>query len=364
MIRKISHAITLFVCSVLAVGALAAEEGGGTLDCARLDDASEEQHVIDGRLFAQAFGIGWFGPDYVREAIEAGPGDVNSRILLAARDARSLSIAGPDEEELERLLWLVEHHPGRPALWAIMPLYEPFHGPVAEIGALWLDHLEQCPESPTALWWASRFTHLTDRDEALSYLERGWELEPENPRWPGRLAALQSGVIVRTKDGSSSAAARVALSNFQAALELTDDGDRHPHLARAGRMAVEAGELDTAQALGEEMLQETDRGWNQGNMVHHGNIIVGRVALRRGDVAAAVDHLLAAGRTEGSPQLNSYGPNMALAAELLEHDERDAVLEYFDLCRGFWSLHRPDLDRWAETVEQGRSPDFGANLTF
>ena len=40
----------------------------------------------------------------------------------------------------------------------------------------------------------------------------------------------------------------------------------------------------------------------------------------------------------GSPQLNSFGPIMSLAEELLEQGEPDTVLEFFAECRKFWKL--------------------------
>ena len=45
------------------------------------------------------------------------------------------------------------------------------------------------------------------------------------------------------------------------------------------------------------------------------------------------------------------------ARELLEKGERATVLEYFRLCGAFW----PDdqLERWADDVRHGRTPNFG-----
>jgi hypothetical protein len=97
-------------------------------------------------------------------------------------------------------------------------------------------------------------------------------------------------------------------------------------------------------------------------MVHHGNLILGRIALRDGDMEKAKEHLLAAGQTPGSPQLNSFGPNMALARELLEKGEKQAVLEYFERCGSFWK--RAELESWARDVKAGEIPDFGANLDY
>jgi hypothetical protein len=57
---------------------------------------------------------------------------------------------------------------------------------------------------------------------------------------------------------------------------------------------------------------------------------------------------------------------MSLAKELLEKGERDVVLQYFDLCRRFWSTNINDgkLDRWSQDVKAGKMPSFGANLEY
>jgi hypothetical protein len=109
---------------------------------------------------------------------------------------------------------------------------------------------------------------------------------------------------------------------------------------------------------------QNPRDWDYGNAVHDGNMVLGLVALRSGSVAQAREYLLEAGKTPGSPQLNSFGTNMQLAKELVEKDERDVVLQYFDLCRKFWKMDRGRLDQWSATVRGGGTPDFGANLLY
>jgi hypothetical protein len=46
--------------------------------------------------------------------------------------------------------------------------------------------------------------------------------------------------------------------------------------------------------------------WNYGNAVHKANLALGRVALRDGDIEQAKHYLIEAGKTPGSPQLNSF----------------------------------------------------------
>src|SRR5262249_2765955 len=102
--------------------------------------------------------------------------------------------------------------------------------------------------------------------------------------------------------------------------------------------------------------------WNYGNAVHHGNLVLGLVALRKDKLEDADAFLLKAGETPGSPPLNSFGPNMYLAQELLKKGRKEAVIKYLNLCKKFWN--RPELSRWIDDVEAGKSPAFGANLRY
>jgi hypothetical protein len=130
---------------------------------------------------------------------------------------------------------------------------------------------------------------------------------------------------------------------------------------------VDAGALDTAKNYAEELLAQSEKfkgDWNYGNAIHKGHLALGRVELRNGNIVKAREHLIAAGRTKGSPQLNSFGPNMLLAKELLEIQERDAVIEYLGLCGNFWELDRGALTTWKRLIAEGRIPNFGPNLLY
>jgi hypothetical protein len=132
-------------------------------------------------------------------------------------------------------------------------------------------------------------------------------------------------------------------------------------------MNVEAGSTEKAKSYAEELLRlapKYSKDWNYGNALHKGNLTLGRLSVRSGDLENAKKYLLEAGRTPGSPQLNSFGPNMALAKELLEKGERSAVLEYFGLCGNFWEMGGQKLREWSALVKDGITPDFGGNLLY
>jgi len=134
-----------------------------------------------------------------------------------------------------------------------------------------------------------------------------------------------------------------------------------PDLAKA---AAAAGEYDKAAAYANELLQLDAEDSNRGQAVHDGNMVLGLISLKKGDVDRARTYLLESGKSTGSAALGSFGPNMKLAKELLEKGERDAVLQYFASCRKFWKMGSAKLDEWSASVRQGSIPDFGANLAF
>jgi len=151
---------------------------------------------------------------------------------------------------------------------------------------------------------------------------------------------------------------------------------RQPELERfmrIDRLATEAygkGRQPEAEALASEGLVLAERyanNWNYGNVIHNNHQILGLLRLREGKREEATESLLAAGRTPGSPQLNSFGPKMVLATELLRRGEREMVLQYLDLVAQFWtkkSAPYPEvgienkrlIKQWKTEIKAGRLP--------
>lgn len=149
--------------------------------------------------------------------------------------------------------------------------------------------------------------------------------------------------------------------------DAKDDVHRFYALDDAAKAAFETGRFDEARGLAERALDlaagmRSD--WNYGNAIHDGHMVLGRLALKHGDIEAAKRELLAAGASPGSPQLNSFGPNISLAKDLLERKEIDTVVEYFRLCGRFWEMGTDRLRQWTILARAGETPDFGANLVY
>jgi hypothetical protein len=150
-----------------------------------------------------------------------------------------------------------------------------------------------------------------------------------------------------------------------------DEYARWCALDNAAKESIYAGHDADAKAFAEELERFAPKyvnDWNYGNAVHTFNVVLGRLALKSGDLQTAKERLLAAGRSPGSPQLVSFGPNMSLAEELLKKGEKDVVLQYFEQCRKIWEMEKNSvwnrLDQWKKDVEAGRMPDFSKNLYY
>lgn len=146
-----------------------------------------------------------------------------------------------------------------------------------------------------------------------------------------------------------------------------NETERFYALNRAAKNALKVGKTQEAGRLANELLQMAQtrtNDWNYGNAIQDSNQVLGRIALSKGEIAEAKKRLIASADSKGSPQMNSFGPNMQLAKDLLAKGEKEVVLEYFDRCKAFWKMGAGRLAAWSESVSKGQTPQFGANLNY
>jgi hypothetical protein len=124
-------------------------------------------------------------------------------------------------------------------------------------------------------------------------------------------------------------------------LQPRERSDEDEDLEEDAWEALRAGDIAGARVASARMFEvavEIDEDdWHYGNLVHWGHIILGHACLQEDDVVGAQAELRAAGRTPGSPQLNSFGPDLWLAWTLLKQGEDEAVLDYLHEISRFWS---------------------------
>jgi Leucine-rich repeat (LRR) protein len=241
------------------------------------------------------------------------------------------------------------------------------------------------PKTDEDMTWLSQLAELSfltlpkssdvvDKEFIYSLLLRARSLEPGNAKWAIKLGDWHASAAVPftglpLAEGPIVEELRKAIEYFEEAYPNIDDADSKNYtLLKMTQASFDAGEFEKAKRYATDLIATSagsvGDGRPDGDAIHHGNLILGRVACRDGDIQLAKNHLLEAGKTSGSPVLGSFGPKMTLAKQLLEKGEQEVVLDYFELCKKFWTgaSHHQKLDQWAAEVRNGKVPDFGTNL--
>ncbi len=300
--------------------------------------------------------------------VAKNPNDFNSRTkLLGYYFIKGRQDADAKSNRQRHVVWLIENAPESEVLG--LP-YSGIDKILEKEGydrakQAWLTVIQKSPEKLSVLRNASTFFLLHDRKISEELLLKGQTLNAKDPKWSASLGQLYSLELISLPAGPAwKAAADKAFQQYKLAYELSNADERNALLVSLAKTAFAAGRKDDAKAFATKMLDDDTAGWNRGNRIHHGNLILGQIVLSDGNVDEAKSRLLLAGKTTGSPQLNSFGPNMLLAKELLERGETEVVLEYFELCKKFWALPYRKLEQWANDVKANRIPQFGGNLAY
>jgi hypothetical protein len=153
----------------------------------------------------------------------------------------------------------------------------------------------------------------------------------------------------------------------------------------AAKAALEAGDNAKALAYATEAFataqaREADRkkrgfkeAWRHDGIAktyYYANFVFGRLAILKGDIRSAEQYLLASGQTPGGPVINSYGPNLSLALELLKNGDAESqrvVVQFIEEIRAFWHITPAPFDSWISQIKANKVPDFnstGSNLYY
>jgi hypothetical protein len=285
------------------------------------------------------------------------------------------------------IYWLIQHHPASTVAGSA-DAYLFKHQEAAAYEAarqLWMQQCTAHRSSATVIGNAANFFLVNDSILAEKLYLQAQQLEPANPQWHEKLAHVYSLAARLGPEEQRSSKARKSLVELEMAEQLRSahaglppDQDARQieafmqihTLPDRARAALEAGELVFARQFAERCLalatgaEQPEECRNDGNAIHYSHLVLGQVSLREGDVEKAKLHLLESGKTTGSPNLGSFGPNMSLAKQLLECGEREVVLAYLDLCGRFWERGSARLAEWKDQIAKGETPAFGANLIY
>lgn len=318
--------------------------------------------------------------------IAVQPNNYPTRIrLLGYYEGKQFASARAKAAYEQQVFWLIQNHPAS-VLFSSLELGVTKREDAAafEQGkTLWLGQVAQQPKSTAILGNAARYclssSAAVDNATTEQLLRQAESLEPKSPVWPDKLGQLYrlEGEGPHPSAGLVRQSAKKALPEYETASMLATHTSQPVGSADLAKTAFDAGEYDKARRYAEELLKQGQKIAAEGKAdprtpqfifqvndedIHEANLVLGRLALRDGDQAGAEAHLLAMGRVSGSSSLNSFGPNMQLAEDLLKRGDRQPVLAYFDECGKFWKDKQ--LTVWRTQVEQGKLPDFRGNLVY
>lgn len=303
--------------------------------------------------------------------VTENPGDLSDCAkLLDYYFVRQFSSQKAKRARRKLILSIIKNHPAAPIAGSVhCELYPKLDATGYESAkTLWLNQVKANPSNTLVLGNAANFLFVFDKATAERLLKQAQKIDPKSPIWANRLGQLYALETDNTNVTVSKSAASKSLKEFETAQSHDSDPlSKFHRLDSLTEAALKAGDIEKASQYANELLSAARKypnDWNYGNAIHEGNNVLGCIALRNGNIKRADEYLLKAGRTPGSPTLDSFGPNMELARGLLEKGETNTVLKYFELCRKFWSMGGQRLNEWASEVKAGNIPDFKANLGY
>ena len=202
---------------------------------------------------------------------------------------------------------------------------------------------------------AAHFFALADKAVAEDLFRRAVLSDPEDPgRWEklGQhfLLELQSNEFAyikeRSKNADRSATDEEQRTWSRLGTSAQDSLERALSLGTpnvvavtwdAARAALAARNCEEASKLGGRLLEMSDPELREGSPELRGHLILGRVELVYGRIAAASHHLIDATKTP-TPETPLQPPGMRLALELFWRGQHAVVETYLEFCADAWPL--------------------------
>jgi beta-lactamase regulating signal transducer with metallopeptidase domain/ankyrin repeat protein/tetratricopeptide (TPR) repeat protein len=293
--------------------------------------------------------------------VASNPGDLPDRVrILGYYFIKRTSEAEAQKAAQPHILWIINNAPESPVaadpITGVnyrldLPHYE-------EARDAWTEVLATHPSDLKVITNAASFFLLNDPERAEKLLQKGEKMEPQNPNWPMGLGQLYSLQALRSEGSTHRQSQALALQSYELGISLLSGADRFYALESVTKAALNAGDTNKAGQYAREFLQKApqfSKNWNYGNAIYTGNSILGQIALSQRDVISAKAYLQAAGDSPGSPTLDSFGPDLTLARQLLSKGGKVAVSMFLSKIAKFWTGHQNEIRDWQKAIQDGQT---------
>jgi len=306
-----------------------------------------------------------------KKEIGDDPQKVSSRLVLLGYYRKKLLETESKESEKtyqEHLVYLIQHFSENgifsSPLFELQPEFAFDENIYNYVKPLWLKCIKDNPDNYKIFENAATFFLPFDKNLTEKLLLKAKELEPDNTSVVENL----SRVYDLDKDTKNNESRRKNIIKSLAQLELalnevsiSDRNQKILNFVRIIETALLANMLDEVSKYSNILLKVIreyhKEGAPDGDVIHDVNIVLGQMAFQLGNIEQAKIHLVDAGKTPGSPKLDSFGPDTTLAEKLLSIGELDTVINYLELCKKFWEINPDKLDKWIDLIKNGKIPE-------
>jgi len=309
--------------------------------------------------------------------IRKNEGDLRSRgLLLGYYSKLRYSSETADKARSEIILWLIENQPFHPVCRRWCKLTDtaiPDESVLQKAEALWSKQVELFPCNPQVMVNAGWFFYwLRQAKKAKQLLSKAISVEPDNPLWHLELAFFLRLTRMMAPPKRKRLIAQNKLLERELAYKL-EKSERVQINQRADLAwnAYQAGEYEKAvgymqQILGHQPLSSVEDSMSP-HLVHHAYLVLGSIALDRGDTKQAIRNLIDS-VTEPKPnQYHTLIPDMSLARRLIHIDEREGVLDFLtnsvDVCKVSAKESQKRRD-WIKALENNLSLELQRGVDY
>lgn len=176
---------------------------------------------------------------------------------------------------------------------------------------------------------AARGLVLKEPSLAEKCLAYAIEIEPADQELKTQLSHFYSLFDGRSNQPASFVGPTGGNDKAKSSLQV----DRFYHLTRMPSVAFEGGKFDQAAAAAEELLaaaQEFKNDPNFGNAINQAHTVLGRIALKNGDLPGAIAHLQQSAIEATNPETLFVESSLDLARDLRKAGESKAVISYLN----------------------------------
>lgn len=258
----------------------------------------------------------------IEKHLQDNPQDLNKRILLLGR------YGGPGAEEkaqrLRHIRWLVENAPAHAIAGSPYCQIHASDDDYQQIKSLWIYQLRKYSRNANVQANAASYFIIKDKELAEQCLKAAIKISPSNEEFKSRLSHLYS-----LWDGHESE----AFDELEKLCQGPDSEDLFCEMSELPERAFDANDFQKASQYANRLLElcaKYQDNWNYGNAWNKAHTVLGRIALKNGEIDAAKHHLHLSSIDIATPQTKSFGPSLDLAKDLAAAKETSGVIEYLD----------------------------------